>query len=176
LAAVDAASALRLHPNDTRRLIRALEVYEKTGRPISQWQQQFDAGQPAERCRVFVLDWPRPALYARIDHRVEAMFADGLVQEVRNLLAQSRPLSKTARQAVGYREVIEHLGGGRPLADTITLVQQHTRQLAKRQLTWFHSLNECRFVSLSDPFDAEAVTDRIVSLAERIPPQGPRGS
>ncbi len=168
LAAVDSASAQRLHPNDTRRLIRALEVYEKTGRPISQWQRQFQTGQRAERCQVFVLDWPRPALYARIDRRVEAMFADGLVEEVRNLLAQSRPLSRTARQAVGYREVIEHLDGIRPLADTIALVQQHTRQLAKRQLTWFHSLGECRFVPLSDPFDARAVADQILAFVEPL--------
>jgi tRNA dimethylallyltransferase len=169
LAEVDAAAAARLHPNDTRRLVRALEVYEKTGRPISQWQQQFQIGRPADSCRVFVLDWPRPALYARIDRRVEAMFADGLVDEVRGLVAQPQPLSKTTRQAVGYREVIEHLSGAHGLAETIRLVQQHTRQLAKRQMTWFHSLSECRFVALADPFDAQAMSDRIATLAESSP-------
>ena len=75
------------------------------------------------------------------------MFAAGLVEEVRRLLAGPRPLSRTARQAVGYREVIEHLEGRRNLAETIELVQQHTRQLAKRQATWFRSLSECRFVA-----------------------------
>jgi tRNA dimethylallyltransferase len=173
LAEVDAAAARRLHPNDTRRIIRALEVYEKTGRPISQWQKQFQTGRPAEHCRVFVLDWPRPALYARIDQRVEAMFTEGLVEEVRNLLAQSQPLSKTARQAVGYREVIEHLGGGRQLTDTIALLQRHTRQLAKRQATWFRSLSECRFVTISGRFHVEAVADQIVSSVRDVRHMGP---
>ncbi len=113
LAEIDPAAAARLHPNDTRRLIRAIEVYEKTGRPISRWQQQFEIGQPAESCRVFVLDWDRQKLYARIDRRVDAMFAAGLVDEVRRLLDAPKRLSKTARQALGYREVIEYLSGER---------------------------------------------------------------
>ena len=115
LAEVDPEAAGRLHPNDTRRLIRAIEVFEKTGQPISRLQRQFDTGRPAEQCRVFVLDRPRAELAARIDRRVEAMFAAGLVEEVRGLLAGPHPLSKTARQAVGYREVIEHLEGRRHL-------------------------------------------------------------
>jgi tRNA dimethylallyltransferase len=177
LMEVDPVSARRLHPNDTRRLIRALEVFEKTGRPISQWQGQFDVGRPSAECRVFVLDWPRAELYARIDRRVQDMFSEGLVEEVRKLLAlpahsplplgegtrQPHPLSKTARQAVGYREVIEYLEGRRNLSETIELVQQHTRQLAKRQGTWFSSLSECRFIAISSLLAPELLADRIVS-------------
>ena len=163
LAQVDPPAAGRLHPNDTRRLIRALEVYEKTGRPISELQQQFDMGRPADECRVFVLDWPRQQLYARINRRVDEMFAAGLVEEVRDLLARPRPLSRTARQAVGYREVIEHLAGERDLPKTVELVKTHTRQLAKRQLTWFRSLSECRPVPVSGPIDAAEVARRIAS-------------
>ena len=162
LAEVDAAAAARLHPNDTRRLIRALEVFEKTGQPISRLQQQFDEGRTAEQCRVFVLDWPRGELAARIDRRVEQMFAAGLVEEVRGLLAGPAPLSKTARQAVGYREVIEHVEGRCGLAETIALVGLHTRQLAKRQGTWFRSLSECRSVSVSGAIDTVGVVARIV--------------
>jgi tRNA dimethylallyltransferase len=143
LAQVDPAAAERLHQNDTRRLIRALEVYEKTGQPISQLQQQFNTGRGADQCRVFVLDWPTPPLNARIDRRVDAMFAAGLVDEVRTLLDRPRPLSGTAAQAVGYREVIEHLQGQRGLAETIELVKTRTRRFAKRQRTWFRSLSEC---------------------------------
>ena len=189
LTEVDAGAAARLHPNDTRRLIRALEVYEKTGRPISELQRQFAIGRPAEDCRVFVLDWPKPELHERIDRRVETMFAAGLVDEVRRLLGKMgtgaspdpniatcagrgsepvpifpKPLGKTARQAVGYREVIEHLEGRRGLPETIALVQQHTRQLAKRQNTWFRSLSECRFVALSGQVDAAETAERIVSV------------
>jgi len=153
LAEVDPVAAAKLHPNDTRRLIRALEVYHKTGRPISQLQQQFDSGRPAEACRVFVLDRSREELYARINDRVEAMFAAGLVEEVRGLLARERPPGRTAGQAVGYREVIEHLRGKRDLPETIDLVKTHTRQLAKRQWTWFRSLSECRFVAVAGQID-----------------------
>jgi tRNA dimethylallyltransferase len=149
LAAVDPLSARRLHPRDTRRVIRALEVFEKTGRSISELQQQFDRARTAEECRVFVLDWPRTELQERIDRRVEAMFAAGLVEEVRGLLARAKPPGRTASQAVGYREVIEHLHGERALAETIELVKLRTRQFSKRQATWFRSLSECRFVAMT---------------------------
>jgi len=90
------------------------------------------------------------------------MFAAGLVDEVRRLRAG--PLSRTASQAVGYREVIEHLEGQRELPETIEWVKRHTRQLAKRQMTWFRSLSECRFVTVTEPFDAARLADQIASL------------
>ncbi len=165
LAEVDPQAAERLHPNDTRRLIRAIEVFEKTGVPISRMQQQFDTGRAADECRVFVLDWPREELCARIDRRVDQMFAAGLVDEVRSLLARAEsPLSKTASQAVGYREVSEHLEGQRALAETVELVKTHTRQLAKRQCTWFRSLSECRSVPVSDDISPTQLAAQIVEL------------
>jgi tRNA dimethylallyltransferase len=163
LTEIDPAAAARLHPNDTRRLIRAIEVYEKTGRPISQWQQQFKIGRPAESCRVFVLDWDREELYVRIDRRVDAMFAAGLVDEVRRLLDGPNPLSRTARQALGYREVIEYLGGGGwSLRQTVELVKLHTRQFAKRQWTWFRSLSECRHVPVTEQSPPAEVAAAVV--------------
>jgi tRNA dimethylallyltransferase len=164
LGEVDPAAAEKLHPNDSRRLIRALEIFHVTGRPISEFQKQFDTGVPADRCRVFVLDWPRDELHARIDSRVKEMFASGLVDEVRGLLASPKPLGKTASQAVGYREVIEHLSGRCSLSDTIEMVQLHTRQLAKRQSTWFRSLCECRFISLAGAIDPANVAERIIHM------------
>ncbi|MBN2475244.1 MAG: tRNA (adenosine(37)-N6)-dimethylallyltransferase MiaA [Pirellulales bacterium] len=164
LAEVDPVSAGRLHPNDTRRLVRALEVYEKTGRPISELQEQFARGLPADACRVFVLNWPRRDLHARIELRVDAMFAAGLIDEVRGLLARPEPLGRTARKAVGYREVIEHLRGDRDLAETILLVKKHTRQLAKRQWTWFRGLSECRFVPVPGRLEAVEHARRIATM------------
>jgi tRNA dimethylallyltransferase len=161
LAEVDPEAAQRLHPHDTRRIIRALEVYASTGRPISSLQRQFQIGRPASACRVFVLDWPRDELYARIDCRVERMFAEGLVDEVRGLVSDPRGLSRTTRQAVGYREVIEHLEGGRDLEETIALVKTHSRQFAKRQGTWFRSLSECRFVPVSGEMSPGTIAARI---------------
>lgn len=165
LAQVDPSSARRLHPHDLRRVIRALEVYEKTGVPISTWQQQFDRGRQATECRVFVLHWPTEQLAERINRRVEAMFAAGFVEEVRRLRADPRGLGKTARQAVGYLEVLEYLDGVRDLRSTIALVQQRTRQFAKRQRTWFRSLSECRFTPMQEPVNPVAVARRIAAEA-----------
>lgn len=224
LAEVDPVAAQRLHPHDTRRIIRALEVHARTGIPISALQQQFEVGLPAEQCRVFVLDWPKDQLHERIDRRVDAMFAAGLVEEVRRLAwsevwagqlpdakrpppqpadppsrrfstlsglpgdvapllpalpdrqgerAAGRPLSRTARQALGYREVLEYLLGRRGLAETIALVKTRTRQFAKRQRTWFRSLSECRMVSVSGEQDAAQIAQRIAELGWSVGPSRP---
>jgi tRNA dimethylallyltransferase len=168
LAAVDPVTAARLHPHDTRRIVRALEVHEKTGQPISHFQQQFAVGRPAPQCRVFVLDWPREELLARIDRRVELMFQAGLVDEVRRLLDRAEQPSRTAAQAVGYREVFEHLQGEFSLPETIERVKQHTRQLAKRQMTWFRSLSECRFVPIRGEIDDEQVARQIAEEGRSV--------
>ncbi len=164
LAQIDPQAAARLHPADGRRVIRAIEVFEKTGRTISQWQQEFDRARPAEQCRVFVLDWPREQLVARIDERVEQMFAAGLIDEVRSLLAGPHPPGRTASQAVGYREVIEHLTGVRDQAATVELVKLRTRQFAKRQMTWFRSLSECRWVPMTPETRIEDLADLIQGI------------
>jgi tRNA dimethylallyltransferase len=148
LARVDPAAADRLHPNDLRRVIRALEVWALTGRPISAWQTQWEAAAIPEESprppRVLWLELPRAELYARINARVECMFADGLVDEVRALRGLGRPLSREARQALGYKEVFAYLDGTATLPETIARVQTRSRQFAKRQLTWFRHLPECR--------------------------------
>ena len=169
LAEVDSVTAARLHPRDTRRLIRALEVHQTTGKPISQSQTQFDRGHSPDACRVFVLDWPREQLYERINRRVDAMFSAGLVQEIRRLLDRGKPLSRTAGQAVGYREVVEHLSGERDLRETVELVKTRTRQFAKRQLTWFRSLTECRMVKVEEPFQAGEIANRIAAEGQVSP-------
>jgi tRNA dimethylallyltransferase len=124
-------------------------------------QQQFDRARPARECIVFVLDWPADELAERIDARVDAMFARGLVAEVQSLAQRFERLSLTASQAVGYREVLGHLRGERDLATTIDLVKLHTRQFAKRQRTWFRSLCECRSVPMTRDLGLRAVAERI---------------
>jgi tRNA dimethylallyltransferase len=157
LAELDPLSAQRLHPRDARRVIRALEVWEKTGQSITTLQQQFEhSRQPAE-CRVFTLEWPRDELARRIDTRVDAMFAAGFVDEVRQLLDRHGRLSRTASQAVGYKEVIQHLAGERNLPDTVELIKMRTRQFAKRQGTWFRSLSECSTVKLTGAVDSRQI-------------------
>jgi tRNA dimethylallyltransferase len=141
LATLDPATAARLHLNDRRRIVRALEVIELTGRPLSSLQQEHDRPAPSG-VPVFALERPRDELRARIDRRVLQMFADGLVDEVRALLTGPRPLGSVPAQGVGYREVIDMLAGTLDKDDVIARVQARTRQFAKRQATWFRGLDE----------------------------------
>jgi tRNA dimethylallyltransferase len=151
LARIDPSTAARLHPNDVRRVIRALEVWQLTGQPISAWQQQWTASppvQPEETVpRVLCLDMPRDELYARINARVERMFAEGLLDEVRRLLEAPRPFSREAAQALGYKEVLAYLAGKASLEQTVAEVKTRSRNFAKRQITWFRHLPECRLAS-----------------------------
>jgi len=150
LAAVDPATAARLHPNDVRRVVRALEVWETTGRPISAWQQQWHAkgkANTADHPRCLWLDRPREELYARIDARVHDMIAQGLVEEIAALRRLPLPVSREAAQAAGYREICAHLDGEISLEEAVRAIQLRSRQLAKRQRTWFRSLPECRPVN-----------------------------
>jgi tRNA dimethylallyltransferase len=145
LAAVDPVAAARLHPNDRRRIVRALEVWELTGRPISDWQHEWTRAVengPA----VYCVDRPRDELYARIDRRVPEMLAAGWLDEARRLLSLPRPVSREVLAAIGYGELFDFLDGNATWDDTIRLIRQRTRQYAKRQLTWFRHLPAVRFV------------------------------
>lgn len=171
LQVIDPLLAAKLHPNDKRRIIRGLEVYRQTGQRLSHLQMQFDEARPAATAKVFVLTWPREELHRRIDARVEQMFAAGLVDEVRALVARYGTLSRTAVQAVGYQEVMEVLKGsgfrvqGSGLADCIEKVKARTRQFARRQETWFRSLSECTLVPMQAEPDPAAVAATILDLA-----------
>jgi tRNA dimethylallyltransferase len=150
LAAIDPLSAERIHPNDVRRMVRALEVYELTGKPMSAWQTQWKqepaSNQQTENA-VLCLELPRADLYARIDRRVEWMFMNGLIDEVRRLRSLERPLSLEAGQAVGYQEVSDLLDGKCTYAEAVSRVQTRSRNYAKRQFTWFRHLPGLRFVT-----------------------------
>jgi tRNA dimethylallyltransferase len=169
LEMVDPLSAQKLHPNDQRRMIRALEVLRATGQPISHQQVHFDEGRPAEQCKVFCLAWPREELHRRIDARVERMFAAGLVDEVRSLVGKYGSLSRTASQAVGYREVLDHLARKFDLPATIERVKHATHQFARRQETWFRGLSECRLVPQVEGQSAEEVAAEILLQASTRP-------
>jgi tRNA dimethylallyltransferase len=137
LAVLDPAAAARIHPNDLRRIVRALEVAETLGKPISELQTQF--GRPSERfeCVLAGIRRGRAELYQRIDGRVDAMLAAGLLDEVRRLLRDPRGISHAASQFVGYREVIAHLRGEMTLDEAREKVKFRTHQFARRQDTWF---------------------------------------
>lgn len=137
LATVDPAAAARIHPHDLKRIIRALEVEQLSGRPLS--RAFAPEPHPVFERQVFVLDLPRAELYERIDSRVERMFAEGIVEETRAALDAPGGLGPTAVQAAGYAEAAELLAGRIDRAAAIRRTQQRTRQLAKRQLTWLRS-------------------------------------
>jgi tRNA dimethylallyltransferase len=162
LRLVDPLAAAKLHPHDKRRIIRALEVNRLTGRPLSHLQTQFDETADESQGRVFGLEWPRPELHERIERRVVSMFEQGLVEEVERLCREHSALSRTASQAVGYREVLEFLRGARSLDETIALVQARTRQFARRQETWFRGLTECRRVAMREAEDPSETARRIL--------------
>jgi tRNA dimethylallyltransferase len=137
LAEVDPAAAARIHLNDRKRLIRALEVFELTGKPISSMQNEWQGAMQRHPALWFGLDWDRDALNRRINARVKQMIADGWLDETRKLLARYGELSKTASEATGYHELIEHIHGRLSLYDAIEQVKIATRQLARKQMKWF---------------------------------------
>ncbi len=161
LAAADAKTAARLHPNDVRRVVRALEVFELTGKPISAWQQGWDtaafageAAPPPAAIPSVVLELPRDVVYERINRRVGAMLAAGWLDEARRL--RGRPISREAAQALGYRELWDYLDTpGAGLDATADLIRTRTRQFAKRQLTWFRHLPTLAAVPADAPDAAE---------------------
>jgi tRNA dimethylallyltransferase len=165
LKTLDPATAARLHQNDRRRMIRALEVIELTGQPLSRLQAEHDRPAPGKTV-VIALERPRAELYERIDRRVTAMFEAGLVEEVRALMAGPRALSAVAAQAVGYREVIELLAGKFTRAETIQRVQTRSRQFAKRQTTWFRGLSEVTTWPVDCTTSNETVADQVARLIE----------
>jgi tRNA dimethylallyltransferase len=153
LAAVDPAAAGRIHVNDTKRLIRALEVHELTGQPISSFQTEWVNPQPRHRAIWFGLHWEKEALNRRINARVKQMMEQGWLEETRGLLARHGTLSKTAGEATGYHELIEHLEGRMRLDEAVEQIKIATRQLAKRQIKWFRRFEDVTWLDGAQELD-----------------------
>jgi len=136
LALLDPAAAERIHPNDAHRLVRALEVLEITGEPISRHQQDKSRVSPYEAI-IIGLCMERDLLYARIEQRVDQMIRQGLVHEVQRLLEAGVPPEANSMQGIGYRQTVGYLQGQYDLETAIDLIKRDTRRFAKRQITWF---------------------------------------
>ena len=137
LSEVDPEAARRIHANDIRRLIRALEVYEITGRPISSFQTDWAGLRQRHEAKWIGLSWEKEAINRRINARVRQMMGAGWVEETRELLRKFETLSKTAAEATGYAEVIAHLEGKLTLEEAVEQIKIGTRQLARKQMKWF---------------------------------------
>ncbi|HEY0551400.1 MAG TPA: tRNA (adenosine(37)-N6)-dimethylallyltransferase MiaA [Verrucomicrobiae bacterium] len=153
----------RIDRQNPRRIVRALEVIRLTGKSFSVQRAEWQPPSTLNSQPSTLLSLQRsPAdLHSRINARVDEMFARGLVEETRSLLGRGLEQNKTAMQAIGYRQVVEHLRGERSLAETVELVKSKTRQFAKRQMTWFRRQLSVEWI----PVEAE---DDVRSLAERI--------
>lgn len=149
LREIDPETANKLHPNDVRRVTRAIEVYRLTGQTRTE-QAKLDAQREGDYDEIFfALRWPREILYRRIDQRVERMLAYGLADEVR-MLMRDEQAHPTALQAIGYKEIAAWLNGGMSYEDAVNLVKQLSRNYAKKQMTWFSRNPRVRWIDAED--------------------------
>jgi tRNA dimethylallyltransferase len=165
LLKVDPSYASRIHPNDLRRIIRALEVYELTGKPISEHHASTKGIEDRYKTLIFVLNRKRKELYKRIDERVEEMFNRGVVEEVKRLRRQK--ISQTAKAALGYDEIDDYIKGKSNLERTKELVKRNTRHYAKRQLTWFRKEQNARWLELGAVKRNEVLINTIAKKVRR---------
>ena len=163
LATLDPAAAARIEPTNTRRIVRALEVCEGSGRRFSSFGPGLDVYPPSPIVQIG-LRWDRDVLAARIEQRVRAMIDAGLLDEVRALRATG--MSRTAAQALGYKELLAHLDGGQPLAESVEQIVVRTRQFAVRQLRWFQRDPRVRWVDIAHDPVAEALPIVAAALDE----------
>lgn len=194
LAEVDPDSAARLHPNDLRRVVRALEVFETTGSTLSEHIRRREQAEPLYDVLIFGLNRPREDLYERINNRVHEQIAAGLIDEVRSVMKRTKDASAqkgtvgssaivtgdaevpksdahaVAMKGLGYKEIIGYLEGRYSLDEAVELLQRDTRHFARRQLTWFRADKRIRWLDLSE-YDSmkEAILPVLETVRERWP-------
>ena len=162
LRVCDPESADRIHPNNIVRVIRALEVYELTGTPMSELQQQWHLEKQRYPFIAFGITMPRALLYRRIEQRVDVMLANGLIAEVESLLAVGYSRDTIALRSFGYKELIAYLDGDCTYLEAISQLKQNTRRFAKRQLTWFRKDTRIEWL------DRESTPDIIENILGKI--------
>lgn len=163
LQEADPTAAEKIHPNNTRRVIRALEVYYAARTPISKIQQENPDPAPFRAVKIG-LNMERKKLYDRINERVETMFEEGLVEEVRHILDLGYSPELNALNSVGYKEVLAYLQGGIDLFNCKELVKQNTRRYAKRQLTWFRAEKDIHWIEMESGDDLSGIVDMILDV------------
>jgi tRNA dimethylallyltransferase len=162
LASIDAAAAARIHPNDSFRLNRALEVYYLSGRTLSEHQQRHRDGGPSSAVRIFAIDLPGAEIRRRINLRLDAMVTAGFVEEARSLLAEGLDPALPALRAVGYPELFAHLRGETTLDTALEAIRRATWQYARRQLTWFRGVRHVTWIPASSETSAEDIASVIL--------------
>ena len=172
LREVDPESADAIHPNNVKRVVRALEIYEQTGIPKSEFDRRSQVVESPYEATVIGLFYPRrEVLYERINRRVDSMLADGLLEETKRLLDEGVfEVNLTAAQAIGYKELLGYLGGSEPLTEAAENLKTATRRYAKRQITWFSAKPYVEWVEMEKDGELRSLGDvceEIVSRFER---------
>ncbi len=163
LKKIDTASALKMHEHNIKRIVRALEVYELTGIPLSQIQNQ-STYKPFYKVILIGLLWDRKALYERINRRVDKLIELGLVEEVRHLLDIGYSEDLNAMQALGYKQTIGFLKGRYDFREAVRLIKRDTRRYAKRQMTWFKKEHRIHWIDINDELDVSQVIRSIKDI------------
>lgn len=167
LQKVDPQGAEQIHPNNTKRILRSLEVYYITGKPISEIQKS--QSDPANFNWIKLgFSRQREQLYEKINRRVEKMFKEGLVEEVQGLLKKGYSPELNSLNSVGYNEVIGYLNGKINLEDTIELIKQNTRNYAKRQLTWFRKETDVNWIENENNLVVDNIIETLINLKRQI--------
>ncbi len=164
LSKIDPEAADRIHYNDSKRIIRALEVFKLTGKPISSFQKQFGSNNQSDDWTIIGLRREKENESKRINLRVKKMIDEGLVDEVKSLLAEEKPLSMQAACAIGYAEIISYLQGHIALDEAIELIKKNTRHLAKHQRTWFKTFKNINWITIREDQKAEDVLKEAANI------------
>lgn len=163
LMAIDPAAASKIHENDIKRIIRAIEVYTHTGIPISEHARLSRLETSAYDYIIFGLEWEREKLYQRIETRVDNMMEAGLVKEVEKLVEMGYNKCNTSMQGIGYKEVLDYLNGKYSLEETVYIIKRNTRRYAKRQMTWFRRIQETRWLVVDENTDFKELAKKIIN-------------
>ncbi len=166
LGKIDPDASLRIHPNDRRRIIRALEIYEITGYPISRLQKDGRKRKQEYSPKMFGINRSREELYRRIDERVENIFRTGFVEEVKMLMNMGYGENLISMEALGYREVIRFLNGKMDLEKTKSKIKKDTRNYAKRQLTWFRKDRRINWLNVKRSEKEEKIVEGICRFVQ----------
>ena len=162
LREIDPLRAEKLAPTDRRRIVRAIEIYELTGRTITEHDESTRSVPPRyEAVRIVLGFKDRAVLYERIDRRVDEMMASGLLDEVRSLMERGIDPRCTAMQAIGYKEPVMYLNGLISYDETVALIKQASRRYAKRQMTWFRRWTDALFIERGSDADVSADMDML---------------
>lgn len=166
LAEADPASAEAIHANNVKRVIRALEFHRQTGTPISAHNEEQRKKETAYNSAYFVLTEERSVLYQRIEKRIDKMIEEGLVEEVRSLMAEGCTAGMVSMQGLGYKEILSYLNGECTLSEAVSVLKRDTRHFAKRQLTWFKRERDVLWFDRGAYADEKAILAAMLSEAK----------